>query len=355
MESFLSKFVSLVIHLMRSSQKVQILQSSDQNQVALFSSKLSSDLSQEALILNVDAQAYLNNYQQDFFLDWAADQFEAQLSLHPEKFDSPWLIVITQADLLNQKVLAQLFTLKHQRESAQLHLLFQFKDEVNVEQFLSSIDDVIVKDQLYHIHSLPKTSKMSWNLNFLKNLMIFCLVICTFLAGLYWIRPSSIYSLTQGQPHTGVELFTDNSLNTWSQKSQERLDELGDEIKQLGEHQSEKTKQSYTKQSQESAKNTTVQKSRQQPQVAKRVPQETTSAKRLYSWQLIAFNNLKQASHYQQKNCSDTCYIAKNKDYYVVLFGQYSSHSQGMNQQAQAQQIMNNAWLRESSNLHQVR
>ena len=148
--------------------------------------------------------------------------------------------------------------------------------------------------------------------------MIFCLVICTLLAGLYWIRPSSIYSLTQGQPHTGVELFTDNSLNTWSQKSQERLDELGDEIKQLGEHQSEKTKQSPTKQSQASAKNTTVQKSRQQHQVAKRAPQETTSAKRLYSWQLIAFNNLKQASHYQQKNCSKQIFDPKNHHIEIV-------------------------------------
>ena len=81
----------------------------------------------KALVLNVNAQSFLNNFQQEFFLDWAADQFEELLTVHKDKFDSPWLITITQAELLDSKVISQLLTLKHQRENAQLHLLFSLK------------------------------------------------------------------------------------------------------------------------------------------------------------------------------------------------------------------------------------
>ena len=361
MEPFLNKFVSLVKHLLENSHKVQIIQSSEQYQTSLFCSRLTQEMSSQALVLNVDAASYLNNYQQDFFLDWAADQFEELLKSEQDKFDSPWLFVITQAHLLELKNIEQLLTLKHQRENAQLHLLFHFPEDVDIDKFLSGINDPIVTEQNYHIHSLPSSLTHESRAISHKKIAAAGLLFVVSVAALFLYHPYISVKKPTFDP-SPAELFTDNSLGTWSDETEEKIDQLRDEIDKTDNEKTqsqentvlpveEQNKKPLQSQSSKSTSTKTLEKPDEIGAQLEQLTAQETVRHKDWSWQLIAFNAMDKAQKFKEKNCQSLCSIAQNQEYYVVLMGEYFSYQEGLVEKAKAQKIISNPWLRNTSEL----
>ena len=416
-ESFLEKFVSLVEHLMQNSEKIQFIRSDDSSHVHHFNTLLTQSLTKkETLVLNIDMQSYLNQYESDYFLDWAADQFEEQLKNKPDQIDSPWLIVITQAHLLESKILAQLLTLKHQRKNAQLYLLFHVDRQTNLDQYLQDIDDDLIVQKHYHLHDLPDRKTESGLGLESSNIKIFSALALLVASGFFVLGPKVAVNTQKVNAHLNpVEQFTDNSLDNWSEQTQKELEKLSDQVVELTEHLDQNPEQLNEEQEAESRETITDQdenlnqetkvnlesnenldthiennnQSEQQAQVEIELSDDLSddqsnesvdlktqdissvqiseklagsqnastllsSQEKRWAWQLVAFNSLEKAKQFKQEHCDPSCHLAQNQEFYVVLWNEYTNYTHGQNDKIEAQRFTQNPWLRDISSLKEV-
>ena len=208
-------------------------------------------------------------------------------------------------------------------------------------------------EKQYHIHSLPNESSNSKSFISRRNLFVAATFTLVFLGGLFYYHPEASVQPVElvADP---AELFTDNSLGNWSDETEEKVDKVIDQIEQQGSSGVDQSLNDRSKALDEDRTAKSAGRWQDGSEKTKTKPVKTqgfSGNKGAWSWQLIAFNSLEKAQQYQTKHCKDSCIIAKNKGYYVVLLGQYASYKEGIADKELAYRIIDNPWLRNTADL----
>lgn len=220
----------MIKRLLETSEKVQIVKVAQDSDVSLLFSKLTAGLDKHFLVLTIDAQSFKNQHKEETFLDWVAGELMNLSAQHQDRYDQPYLLIVTRAHLLSSQIVSELKAMKEQKERGQFQLLFHLPETQDIDAFFKADADLLSSCE-YHEHLIPALEKEKKQGFSLKALAVCTLLSLIILTPLYFYYPSAqvIAPVMRQDP---AELFTDNSLGNWSEESEEKLEKLQETIEQ---------------------------------------------------------------------------------------------------------------------------